>query len=359
MNASLKYSSFKSSAKVKGMIVAFFLTVMPTVYADIEAVELLNRMNKALHELNYKGTLAYLKGGTLSSLHIEHSVANGVKTERVVRLNEAGSEVSRELQGFSLASIPRISPEMNAVYSFDMGRENRVADISCRIITARPKDRKRYLQKYCIDTKTGMLLDYMLVGKSHKPVEQFMFTDIKISVPEKTTEEVFAKKQDSQVVISDVSAEIANQVGAPVVMTKDSSVMPVKVSAEKPSSPVLQEKPSLRQLPNTNLDDGWVIETLPAGFEIMQAPSMKHTKGGDGDIKHNETKHYVVSDGLSSLSVFVSPLTSADSGVGSVKVNSGALNVVTQQRGDHIITVVGEVPETTLHFIVDNLQKKE
>ncbi len=356
MNASFKYSSPKSFTKMKGLVVALSLlitpVITPAVYADEAAVELLNRMNRALHELNYNGTLAYLKSGTLSSLHIEHSVRNGVKTERVVRLNEEGNEVSRELQGFSLASIPRISPEMDAVYSFDMGRENRVADISCRIITARPKDRKRYLQKYCIDSKTGMLLDYMLVGKSHKPVEQFMFTSIEISLPEKPIEEPLAKKQDPEVVISNVPTAIANQVVTPVIVTKDSSIMPVKISAKKPSS-VLQEKSILRQLPNSNLDDGWVMEALPIGFEIMQAPSMKPLEGSD-----NETKHYVVSDGLSSLSVFVSPITSADVGIGSVKINSGALNVVTQQKGDHIITVVGEVPENTLRNIINNLQKK-
>ncbi len=352
MNASFKYFSPKSFTKMKGVVVALSLLLTPAVFADEAAVELLNRMNRALHELNYNGTLAYLKGDTLSSLHIEHSVRNGVKTERVVRLNEEGNEVSRELEGFSLASIPRISPEMNAVYSFDMGRENRIADISCRIITARPKDRKRYLQKYCIDSKTGMLLDYMLVGKSHKPVEQFMFTSIKIALPEKSMEEPLVQAQDSQVVINNVPTEVANQLVTPVIVTKDSTVMPVNISTKKPSS-VLQEKSSLRQLPNSNLDDGWVMESLPVGFEIMQAPSMKPFNGDD-----NETKHYVVSDGLSSLSIFVSPLTSADAGIGSVKINSGALNVVTQQKDDHIITVVGEVPENTLRNIINNLQKK-
>ncbi len=31
---------------------------------------------------------------------------------------------------------------------------------------------------------SGMLLDYRLVGKTHKPVEQFMFTNIEIRMPE-------------------------------------------------------------------------------------------------------------------------------------------------------------------------------
>ena len=77
--------------------------------------------------------------------------------------------------------MPTIRPEMEKVYSFDMGRENRSREYSVsELLQLALKDRERYLQKYCIDAATGMLLDYILVGKSHKPVEQFMFTSIEI-----------------------------------------------------------------------------------------------------------------------------------------------------------------------------------
>ncbi len=41
-----------------------------------------------------------------------------------------------------------------------------------------------------------------------------------------------------------------------------------------------------------------------------------------------------------------------------VEINSGALNVVTQQKGGHRITAVGEVPEITLKNLVKNLRQK-
>jgi len=302
------------------------LLASPIAVAEDSAVDLLNRMNKALHQLSYKGNLAYLRGDSLSTLHVDHSVVNGVATERVVRLNEGGSEISRELKGFSLSSIPRIRPEMESVYSFDMGRENRVANIPCRIITARPKDRERYLQKYCIDSATGMLLDYMLVGKSHKPVEQFMFTSIDIRIPEELSIE---------------NGDVSNQ--AIISLAKADTTILV---------PQAQAKKGSRQISNAALEDGWVIEALPAGFEISQAP---HKKDASDDAA--VIKHYIVSDGLSSLSVFVSPLTDSTP-TNAVKINSGALNVVTQKKGDHMITVVGEVPEITLKNIVKNLHKK-
>lgn len=315
------------------------LLTAPSVYAQDGAIALLNKMHHALRELNYKGTLAYVKENSLSSLRVEHTVVNGVEVERVVRLNEEGNEISRELEGFSLASIPKVRPEMKAVYSFDMGRLNRVANIPCRIITARPKDRERYLQKYCIDSSTGMLLDYMLVGKSHKPVEQFMFTSIEIKVPNK---EVAAENQPANSA-NGSSTEVITQ-EAPMLNAKKTMITSAALHAKKSAGLNPQ------QVMNEDLDDGWVMEALPAGFEISHAPPMEN----DNEAA---TKHYIFSDGLSSLSVFVSPITSTTQ-LGAVKINSGALNVVTQQKNNSIITVVGEVPENTLKNIINNLRKK-
>lgn len=336
---------------VTGLLLTSFLLMPSLATADDAAIALLNRMNQALHELNYKGTLAYLRGDELSTLLIEHSVVNGVKRERVVRLNEGGGEVSSELKGFSLASIPRIRPEMEKVYSFDMGRNNRVANIPCVIITARPKDRERYLQKFCIDTSTGMLLDYKLVGKSHKPVEQFVFTSIEIRLPESLAGKAsFPNKNQACELNQNCPDQLA------VVNTMDATAIVDQTVASRQKAKTMivtpQASNTFRQISNTDLDDGWVMEALPAGYEMRQAPHLKGAKDTDA-----VSKHYIVSDGLSSLSVFVSPVTE-DSPVGAVKINSGALNVVSQRKSGHVVTVVGEVPETTLKNIVNNLRKK-
>jgi len=165
---------------ISGLLFVATFSITPLANADDVAITLLNRMNHALHELSYEGILAYVRGDSLSTLKINHTVVNGVKKEIVVRLNEVGSEVSRELKGFSLASIPKISPTMEQVYSFDVGRTNRIADLPCVIITARPKDRARYLQKYCIDIEYNVVLKYTLINQQHKTVEQFMFTQFNV-----------------------------------------------------------------------------------------------------------------------------------------------------------------------------------
>ena len=63
------------------------LVLVPSVsYADERAIKLLNKMNLALHQLTYKGTLVLIQGNNVSSLMIDHSVVNGVQSERVVRM---------------------------------------------------------------------------------------------------------------------------------------------------------------------------------------------------------------------------------------------------------------------------------
>jgi len=326
-NKSMDLSKLKSKQPTWIALLLLSLVFLPSLSsADENAIKLLNKMNKALLELSYKGNLVLIQGNNVSTLMVDRSVVNGVQSERVVRLNEAGSEVSREIKGFSLSKIPRIRPEMEEIYSFDFGRENRVANIPCRIITARPKDRERYLQKYCIDIVTGMLLDYRLVGKTHKPVEQFMFTNIEIRMPESG------------------QAKITVNTSTPGLIPIDEENAGSKVQT------------LIRQISNASLEDGWTFEALPAGFEISQAPHMKEVL--ENDNSEITTKHYILTDGLISMSVFFTPISNKSTRQHAIQIKSGALNMVTQDKGGHRITAVGEVPELTLKNIVKNLRKE-
>jgi len=349
----MKIIKLTKGLSLAGILIVPLLAFPPVVIADEAAIELINRMNRALRELDYKGSLAYLRGDSLSTLQIEHKVVNGVESERVVRLNESGGEVSRELSGFSLSSIPQIVPEMNRVYSFDMGRTNRIANIPCRIITARPKDRNRYLQKFCIDDVTGMLLDYMLVGKSHKPVEQLMFTTLEMGAVEAESSEQQVLLNDTNKSSAGITKAVLSAKVAPTSLAETNSTHHVDAIAVSVQPQSLSQGQILQAPNNIDLDDGWVMETLPAGYQIKPAPE------GDDKLEAGETntKHYIVSDGLSSLSVFVSPLIAGVSH-SAVKINSGALNIVSQKKDGYLVTVVGEVPESTLKDIVKSLKKK-
>ncbi|HIO92349.1 MAG TPA: hypothetical protein EYG68_05810 [Leucothrix mucor] len=291
------YSIFRKSYFV-GVLACLPLTV----FADNAAFDLLNKMTQSLHETSYKGVLVHVKNNEVITLKVSHTIENGEEIERVERLNKNGTPYSRKVTNYSLSKLPEINNKMQAVYSFDLGNIRKVASRPCQVVIARPKDRMRYLQKYCVDTESSLLLDYTIIDKSHKPIEQFMFTNV----------EIIGGKKGS-------------------------------VAAK--SRQLKQKTLAIADVTNAN----WSLKTTPKGFSLRQAPVMDKAQNGV------ETEHYILTDGLSSVSIFISKKASNAKESGT---RSGALNVVTYYKNGFAITLVGEVPVKTLKDIFNNLQKK-
>ena len=56
----------------------------------------LESMNRAVEELNYRGTFVHVLGGTAETLHIVHRNADGQSGERILSLDGAGREIVRQ-----------------------------------------------------------------------------------------------------------------------------------------------------------------------------------------------------------------------------------------------------------------------
>lgn len=334
-----------------------FFSSMVTAIAN-DAVILLNQMHDALHKLEYQGKLVYVKDGEVSNLSVRHIMENGAEKEIISPLDENGDEYVKESPAFSLTSIPKITPKMQEVYSFDIGGMGKVAGRPCRIVIARPKDRKRYLQKYCIDLDRSVLLKYSLINQHHQPVERFMFTDFEvISTPEVAQEPV--DDLDDADILQGVSAE-ANE-ATPVAMNKMvSSLAPQTSAAGVAALPNDTEKLAdaldSAQLMSARADSTisapdnyseWFFDPLPAGFNIINSGKFSDYGGNDEQV--------VISDGLSSVSVFIS--VSEGEGKHYRPIRSGALNILTRNRHGHYITLVGEVPKSTLEDIYKGLKR--
>jgi len=272
--------------------------------ANEVGMELLVKMNDALHRMNYSGTLVHIKGEDVNTLKVIHTVEDGVEKEIIASLNESNNSVSKERQTFSLANVPQSIESMTKVYSLDVGAVKQVADRSCQVVVARPKDKMRYLQKYCIDEQTGLPLSYSLISNKHKAVERFTFTDVEIQLPEH-------------------------------------ELMLATLGNVSPPQTLIPEG-----VPTGN----WVLDELPQGFYFGQLPTSQRSEVEKG--KH--TEHFVLTDGLISVSVFISPSSTVQPEIASA-INSGALNVLTSQKNNHRITLVGEVPRATMQNIFANL----
>jgi sigma-E factor negative regulatory protein RseB len=112
--------------------------------------------------------------------------------------------------------------------------------------------------------------------------------------------------------------------------------------SNKMSSPVLSDEEV-----NTDEEIKWHLTETPTGFLLRKAPMMQQSQDGTA------TEHYILSDGLSSVSIFISQQT-AD--LKETSTRSGALNVVTYYKNNFAVTLVGAVPKETLKNIFNNLQ---
>ena len=285
-----------------------FLTLFTSqAFANEAGIDLLVKMNDALHRLNYSGTLVHIKGNDVNTLHVKHELKNGVATETVNSLNGENQSVSSQTQSFSLIKVPQSIESMKSVYSLDVGAMKKVAMRSCQIVIARPKDKMRYLQKYCLDQKTGLPLDYSLIDNNHKMVERFTFTDVNITEP---------------------NVKVLAQAN-------------LAATSAPPQTVIAGHQHEM---------GGWKLQKLPKGFSFGKLPLSQEAEVKKGA----DTEHFMLTDGLSSVSVFISPNATAQPKVASA-INSGALNVLTSQKNNHSITLVGEVPRATMQSIFANL----
>lgn len=299
---------------MKKIILVICLTSLPlTALANNDAFNLLNKMTQSLSKMSYKGTLIHIKNNDVVTLEVSHTIENGEEIESIKHKNKEGTTDSQKVTNYSLSKLPKFDEKMQAVYSFDLGNIKNVAARPCQLVIARPKDRMRYLQKFCVDIDTSLLLDYIIIDKSHKPIEQFMFTSVELlatDTPAQTTSS--ASTDVSQAIATTNTLSLASEV------TTETSAL------------------------------DWTLKESPKGFSLRKAPMME-------EKSDTATDHYILSDGLSSVSIFISgkPPEAKET-----STHSGALNVVTYYKNNFSVTLVGAVPQSTLKNIFDNLQYK-
>lgn len=260
-----------------------------------EGSELLRSMQSAVHSLSYHGKLVFSKGGELSEYQIEHQPGQGSSAETVIKLDKDNTASGQ--QQFSLINSNSLRLPNQQAYSIDIGGEARVAGLPCKVVVVRPKDKMRYLHRYCISPDSGMLLRYSVMNRQQQLLEQFMFTQLSVGAGGQA-------QQNSEVIQR-----------APVAAD---SMMP----------------------------ETWDFSDLPRGFDVTQV----------SQIPGKANAHQIVlSDGLTFVSVFIEP----GDVTGDTKKHfpaSGATNILTHKTAQHTVTMVGEVPRETLQAIQNGLR---
>jgi len=304
---------------------------------ETEALAWLNRLVTAAHKLNYSGTFVFQRGGRTETSRITHLLEGKRELERLEVLDGSPREVirnndevtcympdsrtmiveKRSRQHTFPALLPASLGSLTDYYVIRKGQTGRVAGLESQSLILEPKDELRYGHQMWADTATGLLLKAELMNERNDPIETFAFTQLQIGGP------IDPQSLKSKSVVN------GDQKGG-------WRVRNVRTYAERGD------------------DAGWQFKVQLPGFHKMAGQKHKPRPGS------SESLHIVFSDGLAAISVFIEPLASASEqdklelGMFSI----GGINVYRRIVGDHLLVVMGEVPELSLRRLGDGIEHK-
>ncbi|HVY65019.1 MAG TPA: MucB/RseB C-terminal domain-containing protein [Gammaproteobacteria bacterium] len=295
-----------------------------------EARNWLDRMNRAVDQLNYRGTFVHVVDGTPETLHIVHRNVAGSSGERILSADGPRREIVREGDQVQwilpdrklvlletrkdvsplVSALPSYSTDLEDHYEMNLRATARVANRPAQIVEIKPRDEFRYGYMLWLDQETAMPLKSQLIDERGRTVEQILFTELRMA---------------DDVAASELEPTINTQ-GFATLRPPESAPL---AAAEVP----------------------WRAADVPGGFKLSVA-TQSPMPGSQYPVEH-----LVYSDGLATVSVFIEdPKTKADVNDGFSKV--GSTNTFSLTLSGRKVTAVGEVPRQTVRTIASSLVAK-
>lgn len=312
-------------------LVCLFALLLPTpLIAQPEPAgvgEWLRNMVDAVHSLNYRGSFVYLHGTQLESMQVIHTVGESGEQERLVSMNGVAREVIRDN-----ASVTCIAPDVKsvsignrmggggfrAVYSMDTNAlsayyrfhilgDSRVANRQVKVVAIQPMDEFRYGYRLYLDKENRLPLKTDMLDAAGESISQVMFTSLEVDP-----------------VIDEMS---------------DSTTAGMENYTWEQQRPI---RPTANQS-----ERGWLFADLPEGFQVTL-----HTRR-PSRLADDYIEHFLLSDGLASLSVYVER-ADGDDLQGATRI--GAINAYGFQVDERQVTAVGEVPAATVQRVATSIR---
>lgn len=303
------------------------------VLAESDAREWLESMSMAARSLNYSGTFVSRHRGRMEAMHVVHAMDSDGERERLFSLTGPRREVLRDNQEVTCilgdrqavmvnksrprtafpVSFPRELMQLEQSYSFELLGEDRVAGLACRLVGVKPRDDLRYGRRLCVHEDSKLLLSLELTGPRGEVIEQLMFTSIE-----------FPENINPEQLLPDL-----NDAG-----------FSWKYQPEQPP-PQSEGAVSSR----------WEVGRVPPGF-MLTDHSWHQLSAQDPGVEH-----WVYSDGLASVSVYIEKSQQAQEDYSGVS-HRGALNAFGTMVAGHYVTVVGEVPRQTVELIGASVRQR-
>ncbi|TMS58331.1 sugar dehydratase [Imbroritus primus] len=296
----------------------------PTRLERGEAAKWLARIQKAAKRENYVGTLTFQRGSTIHSSRIQH-FSDGLNNEyerlemldgkqrEVLRQNsqvhtlihEAHVVVVEQQEGKDRFPALLATTKGDVLEQYDMrhfGRE-RVAGKECEVFALDPRDSQRFAYRIWADKDSGLLIRAQTLGDAETVLEQIAFSQVDIGVP--------SGKQRIIGAIKGLSG---------------------------------WRKYDIHYQPANLADQGWQVSAPVRGFQKIR--EVRRPLNTDNE-KAFEVHQVVFSDGLAGLSVFIEPVDQQRMRKEGIAAQ-GPTHIQVRRVADHWITVVGEVPASTV-----------
>ena len=301
----------------------FLFLSASNVLAD-EATDWLKRAATAAKQLNYSGVYVYHHGEHVEVMRVAHRKDAAGEQEKIEVLDDLprqflrvdkdvycqlpdGKTVRMEkntTRRFFPALLPENPESLQRYYNIKLSGSERVAGVNCQIVTLQPRDGYRHGYQLWLDKRTGLPLKSRIVNANGSVVSMYVFSEVQIG-----------RAPDPQMFQQDLA-------GKKLVMASIESTSPA----------------------------AWDVTAPPGYTRVLEA--IRPLPG-----KKLPVTHWVFSDGLSVLSLFIEP--GGDAGGGAQGLSAeGAMPVYSRQLDGHKITTLGEVPNSALIETGNSVRKK-
>lgn len=297
-----------------------------------DALQLLQRAAKAAASLTYSGTFVFQSEGHMEASRITHLSEGGRELERIEVLDGSPREVIREnnevkcflpesrLLVLERRNVQRAFPAVlpgglggvTDFYVIRRGAPARVAGIDTQSIVVEPQDAFRFARQFWIDAGSGLLLKSGLRGEKGSFIESFAFTEVQIG-----------------------GAITREQLKARSSLSKgDWRIHDIR---------------AVRQDGNPD----WIFHASVPGFRMvseLRRPARDQAP---------ESAHFIFSDGLAAISVFIEPLVAGHPLPQQGMFSMGAINVYRRVAENMHFVVMGDVPPLSLKTLGDGIGQRK
>jgi sigma-E factor negative regulatory protein RseB len=299
------------------------------------AANWLSRIQNAASQRNYQGTLVVSVGGSASSSRIAHYCDGRQQFERIETLDGQVRRVFRHNehvyslwperrvavieQRHPLTPFPSLMPagENGLLEHYEVTEQgiDRVAAHEAQVLLLRPRDAHRFAQRLWSEKRTGLLLRADILGSSNEVLESTAFSQVEIDV-----------RPQPETVLSPMKKLDGYQ--------------------------VLRPRSTRTELES----EGWALANPVPGFRRISCVRrpLQTTEPTDIEV---EVLQAIFSDGLTHVSLFIEPFD-GQRHRRPLSTAIGATHTLMRRQGDWWITVMGDVPVSTLRMFAEAVERR-